>query len=298
MVTNSMSEQTILVSRIPAETIPEIHHVNGETWYNQVQKPVGYFRTPEKFIESMKMMNALFIPLAITANPTETNWQVPADETQGTGKKSPWQLSKQRTRNKGVPAVCLRRSFTDLVNISVCSEKWKQLLEINHTRHTHQVDGKHLVLQSLLRPFSMEESETVEQGHSNGHQKLTPQVRWSSEVLLKVTPSNHLQLEQEGGCKLAVFCLFSSVRSHSILFKCTQFLQNGSSFWRLEPNIVVVYLGMESWRSTNDFQHPLGRVGVCWTWLGAVLFKVVNQSLGMWTKVPKVNGLTTSSKEE
>ncbi|KAH3686738.1 hypothetical protein WICPIJ_002281 [Wickerhamomyces pijperi] len=150
----------------------------------------------------------------------ETNWVVEGEEGNGTNKHIPWQFSGDLGKNKGDPG------------------------------EEHE-DGEHLVLQTLHGGLSMEERETQEQRRNNSKEDLSPDVSWSSPVLLEDTLSNKSVLSPETSGEFfmtnRVIWLLDQLSFHVI-----QLVNHSLSFVRVQPNFMIILVGMRTRSSTDN----------------------------------------------
>ncbi|KAH3664072.1 hypothetical protein OGAPHI_004786 [Ogataea philodendri] len=128
-----------------------------------------------------------------------------------------------------------------------------------------------------LTSTSVVERETVEKRGNDDQNDFVPDIGRSSPVLFQDSASNQKVLSQETTSKLIL-----SVRNSrnwqlgELGFHSLELITDNLSLSGFEPDLVVVLQSVGTRSSSNDFQHPFGRVGLWRTfwralWLGCQL---------------------------
>ena len=100
------------------------------------------------------------------------------------------------------------------------------------------------------------------------------------------------------GIRFAGFGRFVSWELRQFSFHAVQFTVNFLVLGRVSPHLVIVLLGMRTWSSTDNLQHPFGGICFLWTRISSVLFKVVDQSRTVFSQITKVDGSSTLLQEK
>jgi len=69
-------------------------------------------------------------------------------------------------------------------------------------------------------------------------------------------------------------------------------------FGAVAPGLVPINVGVRTRGCTNDFEHPLGRIGIRRALMSTIAFEVRRQNVRTLANFAKVDSLTTSGEEE
>jgi hypothetical protein len=205
--------------------------------------------------------------------------------------------------HESLPRVGSAGALADLVQGTLCYEVRHDLLTELTEDGEEQEDREHLVLNTLLSERGAEEDESDEDGRTETECGLRVDVRRSAPVLFEDTLCDLPELETERCGEFAVRllvvgCVGRLDLLRTLISKEVELTLHLLILFAAAPNLVPVDIRVRTRCCANDFQHPLGGVGVRRALVGAVAFEVVGKDVGVLADFTVVDRAATFGEEQ